>query len=194
MQYVTRLSEFVSLTLIVVMAQIFVVPAAATEAAWARILTGGYSILLTHTDAPGFGDPPFFDIDDCTTQRQLSDRGLQQARKMGVRFAARAINISAVYSSRYCRAVDTAEGAFSRIEINALPFLDLLQETTETEQLTETVKLISTFRGPGNQVIITHPENVQALTGATPRVGEALIVTAAEDEEKPRVIARLLLN
>ena len=36
---------------------------------------GGKLIFIRHAYAPGGGDPDNFDINDCTTQRNLSDNG-----------------------------------------------------------------------------------------------------------------------
>ena len=59
-------------------------------------------------------------------------------------------------------------------------------------------QLIRQFRGPGNQVMITHPEIVEALTGVVPREGEALVVTTARskdpDASQIDVVASQLLN
>ena len=174
--------------------------AGATEAAWARLSTGGYTILLTHALAPGTGDPPYFELDDCTTQRNLSDRGRQQASRRGVRFAARAVSISQIYASRWCRTIDTATNAF-RVDPELLEALDLVVDDPDTlaANIEEIVEIIGKFRGPGNQVMVTHPEVVEALTGIMPREGEAVIVAPARNsdgEEGPAVdvVARLLLD
>ncbi|MCP4317305.1 MAG: histidine phosphatase family protein [Hyphomicrobiales bacterium] len=174
--------------------------AGSTEAAWARLATGGYTVFLTHALAPGAGDPPHFELDDCTTQRNLSDRGRQQALRRGVRFAARAVSISRVYSSRWCRTIDTANAAF-RVDPELLEALDLVEDDPEAlaAQSKEIIEIIRQFRGPGNQVMVTHPENVEALTGIMPREGEAVIVApsrkgGSEDAPDLDVVARLLLD
>ena len=166
--------------------------ARATEAAWARLATGGYTILMTHALAPGVGDPPFFDLEDCSTQRNLSDRGRQLARRQGVRFAARAVSITKVYASQWCRTLETAENAFRDVTAEATEALDPLEEENR-DQVEATIDLIKDFRGPGNQVMITHPENIEALTGSVPRQGEAIIVAPSRDGGVD-VVARLLLN
>ncbi|MDF1775557.1 MAG: histidine phosphatase family protein [Rhizobiaceae bacterium] len=172
----------------------------ATEATWARLATGGYTILMTHANAPGVGDPPYFDLEDCTTQRNLSDRGRQLARRYSVRFAARSISISRVYASRWCRTLETASNTFPNVEAEPLEALDLVDDdpavlAAHMETLTQ---LIRQFRGPGNQVMITHPEIVEALTGVVPREGEALVVTTARSKDPDAsaidVVASQLLN
>ena len=65
-------------------------PAQATEAGWALLRDGGQAVLMRHAFAPGASNSKGFTLDDCTTQRNLSDRGKQQAEKIGALFAARA--------------------------------------------------------------------------------------------------------
>lgn len=180
-------------TSILILVSMATISAHATEAAWARLATGGYTILMTHAMAPGVGDPPFFDLEDCTTQRNLSDRGRQLARRQGVRFAARAVSISRVYVSRWCRTLETAENAFRDVEAEPLEALDY-SEQADADKTKEVIDIIRAFRGPGNQVMITHPENVETLTGSVPRAGEAVIVAPSRGGDGIDVVARLLLN
>ena len=42
--------------------------------------TTGTVIMIRHALAPGFGDPSNFRVDDCSTQRNLDDRGRQQSK------------------------------------------------------------------------------------------------------------------
>ena len=44
---------------------------------------GGKLIFIRHAYAPGGGDPDNFEINDCKTQRNLSDTGREQANKIG---------------------------------------------------------------------------------------------------------------
>ena len=90
----------------------FAVEAGATEAGWALLRDGEHVVLLRHAMAPGAADPANFDIEKCSTQRNLSERGKQQARKIGALFAARAAPTERVLTSRYCRTMETARLAF----------------------------------------------------------------------------------
>ena len=47
-----------------------------------ELLQGDKLIFIRHAYAPGGGDPDNFDINDCNTQRNLSDRGKKQAHKI----------------------------------------------------------------------------------------------------------------
>lgn len=82
----------------------------------ALLKAGGCVIALRHALAPGTFDPPEFRIDDCRTQRNLSDEGRAQARRIGAWFSSRGLAPSRVRSSPWCRCVDTAELAFGRAE------------------------------------------------------------------------------
>ena len=175
---------------------LFIFPAAATEIAWAKLSEGGHTILLRHAIAPGTGDPANFKLDDCRTQRNLSDQGRQQAQRMGARFAARAIKIDAVLTSQWCRAIDTAKLAFPRLEIIAEPALNSFFDdpSSEAEQTAAVLKLVGAFEGAGNQVMVTHQVNILALTGVSPREGEAIIVDASSDGTSIIVIGRQLFD
>ena len=66
------MTRFVILTLIALLA----LPAAADQrSAWQALREGKAFLLLRHTTAPGTGDPEGFRLGDCSTQRNLSDRG-----------------------------------------------------------------------------------------------------------------------
>ena len=69
---------------------------------------GGKLIFIRHAYAPGSGDPNNFNLNDCSTQRNLSDRGKKQAEHIGSMFRENKIEIDEVYSSEWCRCKETA--------------------------------------------------------------------------------------
>ena len=164
----------------------------ATDAGWALLRAGGHVVLLRHAMVTGSGDPAGFDIDACATQQKLSERGKQQARKIGALFAARAAPIDRILSSRYCRALDTAGIAFEDNKTEKFEPLDLLSKdaAAAAAQNEAVVKQVAGFSGDGNLVMVTHLENIQALTGAGAREGEAVIVSV--DGDKLRVLGRII--
>jgi phosphohistidine phosphatase SixA len=170
------------------------VAAHATEAGWALLREGGHVVLIQHANAPGIGDPQNFDIEDCSTQRNLSDRGRQQARRMGVLFAARAAPVEKVLSSRWCRALETARIAFGQSVVEPFAALDLLpdDEVKQAEQKDAVLETVRSYSGSGNLVMVTHRENILVLTGRATREGEATIVVL--DGEALRPIGRILFN
>ena len=154
----------------------------ATDAGWAVLRDGGHVVLLRHAMTNGSTDPANFDIGKCNTQRNLSERGKQQASKIGALFGARAAPVERVLSSRYCRCLDTARIAF---ETEPEPFepLDLLKSDPagKAAQMAAVMDEIRNYSGSDNMVMVTHLENIEALTGVAPREGEAVIVEPKGD-------------
>ena len=77
---------------------------------------GGKLIFIRHAYAPGNGDPAGFNLNDCSTQRNLSDDGRKQAQRIGEFFTKNKIEIDKVLSSEWCRCKETASIAFKNFE------------------------------------------------------------------------------
>ncbi len=77
---------------------------------WAALAKGGHVALIRHGNAPpGYGgDPPGFKLDDCATQRNLDERGREQAKALGEAFRKHGVRVDRVLSSPVCRCLDTA--------------------------------------------------------------------------------------
>ena len=179
-------------TIAVALLFLFATQARATEAGWALLREGEHVVLLRHAMAPGAADPANFDIEKCSTQRKLSDRGKQQARKIGALFAARAASTERVLTSRYCRTKETARLAFGDAEDFAPLDPPPSDETARKEQLDAILKEVRDYSGSGNLVLVTHLETIEALTGQSAREGEAVIVRA--DDERLHVLGRIIFN
>lgn len=146
---------------------------------------------MRHATAPGLGDPAGFTLGDCSTQRNLDDRGREEARLSGERLRAVGITRARLYSSRWCRAQDTAE-EMGFGPVAPLPALDSFFEArdrraTQTRALREAVNALP--RG-APLILITHQVNITALTGIFPRSGEALLLPWPLPE-RPEVLARI---
>lgn len=63
---------------VVIALALFWAPAAAAspDRLVARIKSGGHVLMIRHAHAPGTGDPDYFQIGDCATQRNLNDQGV----------------------------------------------------------------------------------------------------------------------
>lgn len=173
-----------------------VAPAHATKAAWARLAEGGYTILLGHARASGTGEPRRLDIGDCEKRRPLSDRGIQEARRISMRFAARAVTLNAVLSGEYCRALVTAQEGFGEDKIEAKSWLNPPAAGADPKFIPpELIEAVENFYGYGNQLMITHPALIEAVTGTKPREGEAIIIEPGPNPgDPPQVVNRLLLD
>jgi phosphohistidine phosphatase SixA len=156
--------------------------AQATDAGWALLRDGGHVVLLRHAMVTGTTDPANFDIANCASQVNLSARGKQQASKIGALFAARAAPVERLLSSRYCRCLDTARIAFET-EPEAFAPLDLLKgdDSQKAAQMAAILKEIRAYSGSDNLVMVTHLEDIVALTGISPREGEAVVVEPRGD-------------
>jgi len=149
---------------------------------WNKLRSGGHFGLLRHAIAPGTGDPTHFTLRDCKTQRNLSSDGRTQATKIGGRFHANGIDAARVYSSQWCRCLDTAR-LLSLGEVNELAALNSFYQREErrvpqTEALTQWLAK-QTF--DETLILVTHRVNISALTGVYPGSGELVIVQRLQD-------------
>jgi phosphohistidine phosphatase SixA len=126
-------------------------------------------------------------VDDCRTQRNLSAEGRAQARALGERFRANGIEAAAVYSSQWCRALDTArEMALGEVT----PFAGLNSFFTgrgdEAQHTRATRALIAEHVGTGRTlVLVSHQVNITALSGVFPASGEIIVMRADADPLTP---------
>nr|WP_267869665.1 histidine phosphatase family protein [Massilia agrisoli] len=153
--------------------------AAADESFWSLLREGGKIVLVRHAQTvPGVGDPPGFVLDDCSTQRNLSDKGRADAARIGKEFRRRGIPVAEVLSSRWCRCVDTANIAFGKVRTATM--LDSMfndRERRDEDKLGALYAYLA--RRPaaaGNLVLVTHAQNIGALTGESVASGEMLVV------------------
>lgn len=134
-------------------------PSLEGEALVGALKQGGYVLLMRHAATePVAIDPGQFNLRDCATQRNLSDHGREMARSMGKAFAALAIPIGQVFSSPYCRCLDTGKLAFGRVtESELLSVWDTLSVEEKSKRGGEVRGLLATAPPPGaNAVLITH--------------------------------------
>jgi phosphohistidine phosphatase SixA len=159
---------------------------------WARLQSGGYIVLLRHAvTEPGVGDPPNFTLGDCSTQRNLSEQGRADAARIGQAFRNHGVAVDAVLSSRWCRCIDTARLAFGRV--TPTPYLDSMfgeEEGVRTEKARATFAALGAAPGPGNVVLVTHAQNIAALTGVSPGSGE-MVVVRLDGADRFEVLGRI---
>jgi broad specificity phosphatase PhoE len=154
-------------------------PARASEELWALLKAGGQVVLIRHTiTTPGVGDPTGMRLDDCRTQRNLSDEGRADARRIGEALRARAVPVARVLSSPWCRCLETARLAFGA---EAEPWTPLGNLFGRPERRAEQVAAMRARVGEpvtgGNLVLVSHGSTISALTGVSPGTGEMVIVT-----------------
>ena len=92
-----------------------------TAAAWAALHAGSAVALMRHADAPGIGDPAGYNVEDCATQRNLSEQGRAQAAAVGALFRANQITVARIISSPRCRCLETARLMETRHALGSVP-------------------------------------------------------------------------
>ena len=138
---------------------------------------GGKLIFIRHAYAPGGGDPDIFDINDCSTQRNLSEEGRKQAKNIGNYFKKNLIPIDIILSSEWCRCKETAQIAFEKYETKNFlnSFFSEKFSKNKTTQIKELKKYIKKWDGNKNLVFITHYVVISEVLNYTPSSGEIVI-------------------
>lgn len=144
-----------------------------------KLLNGGYIIYLRHGEATIGNDARNINFKDCSTQRNLSEKGKQQAITIGNVMRQNGIPIEPfVISSPYCRAIDTAKLAFPnkiiRIDDSLAEIVPLSEDQTISEAKKRNIinKITTLFElqpSPGkNRVIVGHSFPKGILLGDVP--------------------------
>jgi hypothetical protein len=155
--------------------------AAAAADGWEVLKEPGHVVFMRHSDAPGsggYGDPQGYRLDDCATQRNLSEEGRAHARRTGEAFRKQGIVFDRVLTSPWCRCKETAELAIGKAAEVFAPLSNLVGRSEHRESQ---VKALKAYLAG----IVIH-----ALTGIQPASGEMVIVKLGLGGE-PKVGGRL---
>lgn len=148
------------------------------QSAAARHLAAGGCVLMWRHAAtePGVGDPPQFDLSRCETQRNLSEAGRAQARRLGQWLQARGLRPAAVRSSAWCRCRDSADLAFGSHTV-WVPLNSIFGDRVAVPDPVPALRAaLAALPAQGFEVWVTHQVNITALTGAHTAMGEAVVV------------------
>ena len=136
----------------------------------------GTVLFIRHTMAPGYGDPQNFDLNDCSTQRNLDYEGKSQAVQIGRKIKKERIKFVKVYSSQWCRCVETAQ-LIDIGEITIEPGLNsFFQGFVSKEKTISKLKIILDSLEHSNELVlmVTHQVTIAALTGISVKSGGAV--------------------
>ena len=146
----------------------------------------GNVLLIRHALAPGFGDPQFFDLDDCSTQRNLDREGKKQAFRIGQKIKTAGIKFSKIFSSQWCRCLETAvymnlgqiteEPGLNSFFQGIVPkdkTLSILQKRLESVEAKQELVLM-----------VTHQVTITAVTGITVSSGGAVAFNTKSGESR----------
>mgnify|MGYP000470229028 CR=1 FL=1 len=166
-------------------ASFFPAHAIANEAAlWKALRSPGHFALIRHALAPGTGDPEGFRIGDCGTQRNLSDAGRTQARNIGVRLRENGIRAATVFSSQWCRCLETAR-LLGLGHVEELAFLNsFFARAEDGDPQDRALRQWLANRNLGRPtILVTHQVNITALSGIYPASGEIVVVGKSNSGE-----------
>ncbi len=158
---------------------------------WDLLRAGGCVVLMRHAvTVAGVGDPPGFRLEDCSSQRNLSDAGRAQARALGEAFRRERVELAEVRSSAWCRCVDTAQLAFGRHTVWT-PLNSFFQVGDRASQTRAVMQDVARLKAPANWMLVTHQVNMTALTGEYPASGEVFVTRFDPAQpERLRLLAR----
>lgn len=155
-------------------------PAAADEALWKLLQGGGQVVLLRHAlTTPGVGDPEGMTLDNCASQRNLSDEGRGHARQLGEALRARGVPVGQVLASPWCRCIETAGIALGSSQPERTPALGNLFGRPELRerQVAQLRPLVARKPAKGNTFMVSHGSTILALTGISPDTAEMVVLT-----------------
>tara|TARA_B110001452_G_C15083578_1_gene378057 strand:+ start:54 stop:614 length:561 start_codon:yes stop_codon:yes gene_type:complete len=139
---------------------------------------GGKLIFIRHAYAPGSGDPKNFDINNCSTQRNLSYEGKKQAKIIGLFFTNNKIPFETVISSEWCRCKETASIAFNE-KYQKKSFLNSFYDEkfakNKNNQIIELKNYIEKWNGKNNLIFVTHYVVIAEVLNIYPSSGEIVI-------------------
>ena len=140
----------------------------------AGLQKGGYIVYFRHT-ATDFSknDQNMKDFDDCANQRNLTDDGRAQARKVGAAWKRLTIPVGRVLASPFCRTREVAQPMFGRYE----RALDVRGGPSSPQRATAAIASSAASRGTSGQAWFADQRlhrasgaSVAALRAETPDV------------------------
>lgn len=175
MTLMVAIRPFARLAALLLLSWLHAVPAQAGPLADAIDEIDADVLFLRHGLAPGFGDPTDFRIDDCRTQRNLSQSGRDQSRRIGIYLGDENIDVQVILSSRWCRCVETAAemgiGPFTTHDgLNS--FFDGHVDRGKTlTLLRQHLHQLAASPTGGITLMVTHQVVITGITGIAPASG-----------------------
>lgn len=189
MQSIMRRAVFVSWASFAALALGIALPAVNAQAlltqdeAHRLLRKGGVALLLRHGQTePGIGDPPGFTLDNCSTQRNLSDVGRAELRDMASRLSGANVSFARTFTSQWCRCRETAKlltGASGSVA-DWVPLNSQFSGNAVVDSAN--AQVVAKIRQiPANEswLLVTHQVNITATTGVVPVPGEGVLVQPA---------------
>ncbi len=161
---------------------------------FAALQTGGYALVMRHANSPGGQKASVGLSSGCELApgRGLDAEGLYQARAMGEILRENEVVILKAYTSRMCRAWDTAALTAGGAPVES-----------HASQVSTDGDVVAAFKAdvaaelaanPGQNIILSSHSNIAPLYGATARADEEEVpsgVVYVVDPEDWHVVARI---
>ena len=169
--------KFLKITLILFISLTTLVKADSKKNIIENLKVGGKLIFIRHAYAPGGGDPENFNINDCSTQRNLSENGRIQSRKIGNFFTENKIKIEKVYSSEWCRCKETASLAFENFKTKSFlnSFFSSKFAQNKNSQMRDFQKFLLDWDEKTNLIFVTHYVVISEILDYPSSSGEIVI-------------------
>ena len=153
--------------------------------------TAANVMFMRHALAPGYGDPSHFDVNDCSTQRNLDATGRAQAESLGRVLRKHQINFTEVKSSQWCRCQETAR----LLDVGkVVPFTGLNSFFEEHADREQTLRKLKRYLGSLKQdelvLLVTHQVVISAVTGVYAPSGGVVLFNTASKTSKALDIQR----
>jgi len=148
--------------------------------------------MIRHALAPGTGDPDHFKIGDCATQRNLNEQGRSQARNIGRWLRSRGIDNVRVFSSQWCRCLETAE-LIDLGPVSALPALNSFFDRPQDEEPNLAALGVFFSEQPADGaliILVTHFVTIAGITNESVSSGEGVLMRLT-GTDRIEVIGRL---
>lgn len=151
-----------------------------------KLRLGGHVVLMRHaiTDFDQFDTHPV-DLGNCDSQRNLSKAGREQSAAIGQAIRTLAIPVGKVFTSLFCRCIETAEIAFGKHE-SMMRLSSFMQESSEEKdrRVNYIKELLGTSPEPNtNTFLITHRYMLQQASGVELPEGGAAIFEPEGDSQ-----------
>jgi len=153
---------------------------------------GGLILYFRHTSTDfGQSDEQMTGYEDCARQRNLTDQGREEARRIGAEIKRLRLPIGEVVASPFCRTMETAQLMFGRAQSTAAVRGGPARPDSP-DRYAELRKLLSTAPKPGTDLVIASHGNPFAAVAGTPYLaeGEAAVIRPL-GAEGFRIIARI---
>lgn len=149
------------------------------DALWSLLRQGGQVVLIRHgLTTPGVGDPAGMKMEDCASQRNLSDEGRREAQLLGKAMRQHQVPVGTLLSSPWCRCLETARIVFGKdAQVHAALGNLFGRPERLVSQVEALKKLIAERAGRGNLFLVTHGSTVLALTDVSPATAEMVVLT-----------------